>query len=164
MVRRTLTAALVTLVFTLGSAGLASAAKPIRFSEEVSLTFTADCGSFDLLVELEGKEIVMLFLDAEGDLTRVFIAAPAVTASLTNLATGASIRLSLAGPAHVEVTPTEDSVKLVGPWLLDFDPETGEQGGWFLVTGQVTFTEDATGRSDLSFNGRAVDVCAELAG
>jgi len=160
--RRTLLVLIAAGTLALGAAGVAAAEPPIRFSEEVATSFTADCGSFELLVELEGKETVILFLDAEGDVTRVFIAAPGASASLTNVVTGASVRLGLAGPGHIDVTPDGDVVRLVGPWLLDFDPETGEPG-WFFVTGQVAFTEDATGRSDVSFNGRAVDVCAKLA-
>lgn len=160
---RTLLILLGACTLALGSAGLASAAKPIRVSEAVSFSFTADCSSFEMLVEVEGKQIAILFLGADAEVTRVLIAAPAAKASLTNLDTGASMSLAIGGPAHIDVMPDGEPVRFVGPWLLDFNPETGEPGGLFFVTGQVRFNADATGMSDLSFSGRAVDVCAELA-
>lgn len=148
----------------LGSAGIASAAQPIRFVFPQP-TFTSDCGTFPILIELEGSEKRTVFLDANGNVTRVLFTYPLGRVTVTNLdsETGKSISVSLSGPLHIDVTPDGNVYRLVGAWLFDFNPETGE-AGWFLAKGQLSETEDSSGVvTDRSWHGHVEDVCAMLA-
>lgn len=162
MFKRSAIAVVALTVLALGSAGVASATKPIRFGEPQP-TFVSTCGSFDVLIELEGTEWFTLLLDRDGNVTRVIGTYPQSKATVTNLDTGTSISFNLAGPLHVDVTADGDAYRMVGPWLVDWNPVTDEPGGWYLARGQISFTETADRFSDYSFHGTSIDICATLA-
>jgi len=165
MFKRSAIAVVALTVLALGSAGVASATKPIRFGQPQP-TFVSTCGSFDVLIELEGTEWITLLLDRDGNVTRVIGTYPQSKATVTNLDTGTSISFNLAGPLHVDVTAESEAVRYVGPWLVNWNPETGtpdEPTGWYLMRGQASFTFNGTGFSNYSFQGRYVDICAQLA-
>lgn len=163
MFKRSAIALVALIVLAFGSVGFASAAKPLRFVFPQP-TFTSDCGTFPILIELEGNEKRTVFLDANGNVTRVLSTYPLSRVTVTNLdsETGKSISVSLSGPLHIDVTPEGNAYRLVGAWLLDFNPETGE-AGWFLAKGNLSETEDSSGvLTDSSWHGHVEDVCAML--
>ena len=164
MFKRLAIALLALSVLAFGSVGFASAAKPLRFVFPQP-TFTSDCGTFPILIALEGNEKRTVFLDATGNVTRVLFTYPLSRVTVTNLDSEAlkSISVSLAGPLHIDVTPEGNVYRHVGAWLFDLNPETGEPG-WFLAHGQLSLTEEPSGEvSNISWHGRSIDLCAELA-
>lgn len=164
MFKRSAIALVALSVLAFGSVGFASAAKPLRFVFPQP-TFTSDCGTFPILIELEGNEKRTVFLDADGNVTRVLFTYPGGRVTVTNLdsETGKSISASLTGPLHIDISPEGNVYRLVGAWLFEFNPETGEPG-WFLAKGQLSETEDSSGVvTDRSWHGRSIDVCEMLA-
>ena len=164
MLKRSAIALVALIVLAFGSVGFASAAKPLRFVLPQG-TFTSDCGTFPILIELEGNEKRTVFRDADGNVTRVSSTYPRSRVTVTNLdsETGKSISVSLAGPWHLDLTSEGYVYRAVGPWLFDFNPETGE-AGWFLARGQFYEAGDASGVvTESSWHGHVEDVCQMLA-
>jgi len=162
MLKRSVIALVALTVLAFGSVGFASAAKPLRFVFPQP-TFTSDCGTFPILIELEGNEKRTVFRDADGNVTRVTFTYPLSRVTVTNLDTGKSISRSLTGPLHVDVSPEGNVYRLVGAWLFPFNPATGESG-WFLARGQWYEAEDSSGVvTESSWRGHVEDVCALLA-
>ena len=92
----------------------------------------------------------------------MFDASPLSTATLTNLDTGTSITVSLAGPGHTTFG-ADGSVTLVGTgptlfFLLQGNP------GITLLNGRSVLTIDSQGNLTFSSVGGTRDLCAELAG
>jgi hypothetical protein len=126
------------------------------------------CG-FPVRIQIEGKAIDHVFLDDDGQVTRLLLNGP-FKAVLTNLTTGkalASINIS----GSLDTRFNEDgsrSATIRGPWILLYRPESLEPlpiVPWlFLFQGTRVLTIDASGTRRVTWRGRFVDLCAELAG
>ena len=151
-------------VLAAGAAGIARADPPLHLSfPPFPYTFPLELCGFPVLSEPSGDVHVTVFF-RDGNLVREIDTFPAGGVTLTNLGTGASLTLVVTGPAIATFEPDGTvGVRFVGPWLLDFDPRTGEENGLFYTTGRVTFVATTEGeRANLAFSGRVVDVCALL--
>ena len=127
-----------------------------RFPIDATFVDDVDCG-FPVQIHLVGTDLEI----TSGD--RVFDAFPQSTATLTNLDTGTSITVSIAGPGHTTFG-ADGSVTLVGtgPTLFFL----GFQGnpGITLLNGRFVLTIDSQGNQTFSSVGETRDLCAELAG
>jgi hypothetical protein len=142
----------------------ARADQPTRTVEDASRDFTTDaCGGFPVRVQYAGH-VTSLAFDANGTgTTRQFVGG-AVVATLTNLATGASLRVNISGPLFFDTAP-DGSIDSPGPgpWLFPFgNPITDEDGIW-LLRGVNTLTVDADGTASWSFVGTSQNLCPDLA-
>jgi hypothetical protein len=136
-----------------------AAGKPVRdvadyaFAQENNRA----CG-FRVDIVAEGKSITLDFGD------RKIILLPGTKATLTNPATGTSVRVAIPGPEFDGPLNPDDSPAIftaTGPWLwLAFDPATGN-AGLFLTYGRVVINNNTGGVIEAS--GRSRDLCAELA-
>lgn len=154
---------IVTVLVALPAAG-AGADQPTRMVEDASADFTTESCGFPVRVQYEGH-LTFLTFDANGTgTTRLFVGGT-VVATLTNLATGASLRVNISGPLFEDTAP-DGSIDSPGPgpWLFPRrNPITGEPGIW-LLRGVNTLTVDAAGNATWSFVGTSENLCPELAG
>jgi hypothetical protein len=123
---------------------------------DVTLLDDVDCG-FPVQIHLVGTDLTI----SAGD--RVFDAFPQSTATLTNLDTGRSITVSLAGTGHTTFG-ADGSVTLVGtgPELFFFLFQGNP--GITLLNGRSVLTIDSQGNQTFSSVGGTRDLCTELAG
>jgi hypothetical protein len=118
---------------------------------------TTDC-AFPVQIDLVGTDLEVT--SASGD--RIFDAFPQSTATLTNLVTGASITVSIAGPGHT-ILGADGSFTLIGtgPTLFSTSPRLFP--GITEFNGRFVLTIDAQGNLTFSHVGETRDLCAELA-
>jgi len=113
--------------------------------------------AFDVLVENpKGVQDTLVWERPDGAVVVRFVGPFFVR--LTNLASGASLYVSLAGPGFIEVGESFTFLT-AGRWLLH--PAGGGDGVW-IVSGRTDSTDGAAAGLD-SLQGRAIDVCAALA-
>ena len=152
---------LVVVAIALGSLALVPSAlsdPPTvqRFPIDATFFDDVDC-AFPVQIDIVGTDLEI----TSGD--RVFDAFPDSRATLTNLDTGESITVSIAGPGHTTFG-ADGSVTLVGtgPALFWLSPRLFST--ITLLDGRFVLTVDAQG--NLTFNrvGKTRDLCAELAG
>src|SRR3954471_21878014 len=119
---------LLSFVLTLAASGSASASAPTieRFLNEA--TFVTNVCGFPVRVDSSGYTVAIRWVDASGRL-RGIDAAPQARWVLTNLATGETINVNIAGPDHFTVN-SDGSFRFVGTgtWGWGRHPETGEPG------------------------------------
>jgi hypothetical protein len=126
------------------------------------------CG-FPVRVQIEGKAIDHVFLNDEGQVVRLLLNGP-FRAVLTNLTTGEALApINISG--SLDTRFNEDgsrSATIRGPWILLYRPESLEPlpiVPWlFLFQGTRVLTIDSDGTRHVTWRGRFVDLCAELAG
>lgn len=113
-------------------------------------------------IHTTGFILAIEWVGEDGSLRR-FEAYPQFKATLTNLVTGESIRVNIAGPAHITESP-DGSFTLVGTgnWLFGTHPDTDELG-LFQIAGRFVLSIDPQGNESFRFVGRVKDLCAELA-
>ena len=119
---------------------------------------TTDC-AFPVQIDIVGTDLEIT--SASGD--RIFDAFPQSTATLTNLDTGASVTVSIAGPGHT-ILGADGSFTLIGtgPALFWLSPRLFHT--ITLLNGRFVLTFDAQGNLTFSHVGQTRDICAELAG
>ena len=115
-----------------------------------------DCG-FPVQVHIVGTDLEII----SGD--RIFDAFPQSTATLTNLDTGTSITVSLAGPGRTNIG-ADGSVTFVGTGPALFFFLFQGNPAITLLNGRFVLTIDAQGNQTFSSHGATRDLCAELAG
>jgi hypothetical protein len=160
--KRRIVVLLLTLLALVITAPSAQAAPPTH--ERLSADFDGvdeTCG-FPVEIHQTGFIIAIQWVDEDGSLRRIE-AYPQLKAPFTNPATGESIRVNIAGPAHITESP-DGSFTLVGTgnWIWGNHPQTGEPGT-FLLSGRFVLSVDAQGNESFRSVGRFVDLCAELA-
>ena len=160
--KRLATALLLTLLALVATAPSALAAKPTHERTPVDDVFVDPSCSFPVEIHTTGFVLAIEWVDEDGSLRR-FEAYPQLRSTYTNLATGKSIKVNIAGPAHITESP-DGSFTLVGTgnWGWDSHPDTGEPG-LFLTSGRFVFSIDAQGNESFRRVGRITDLCAKLA-
>jgi hypothetical protein len=134
--------------------GIAGAAPAVPKAQPVTLVFPAGelCPFPVEIVVLDGTKI---HDTGNGD---IIVAGP-LSATVTNLTTGATRTYNASGPLFFRSGPDVPTVG-TGPQLI-LQPASREVGPPFLIytTGRVTFTPNFT---IASLTGHVTDVCAEL--
>jgi hypothetical protein len=127
-----------------------------RFPIDATFLDEVDC-AFPVQIDVVGTDLQI----TSGD--RVFDAFPNSRATVTNLGTGTSITVSIAGPGHTTFG-ADGSVTLVGtgPTLFFFLFQGNP--AITLLNGRFVLTIDAQGNQTFSSHGATRDLCAELAG
>lgn len=153
--RRTVVGLLATGMMLMAVPAHAGSPQPTEQSVVVD-----NCG-FDVLIEIAGKEKIIDFGN------RVKIIAPGQKATMTNLATGVSVRKNVSGPATITNTPTGDggllsTFKGTGNWLHLRPGEIWHTSGLWVQSvvvdpnGMPTDFEEDFSRSHI------VDICQTL--
>lgn len=127
-----------------------------RFPIDATFLDDVDCG-FPVQIDVVGTDLEI----TSGD--RVFDAFPQSTATLTNLDTGTSITVSIAGPGHTTLG-ADGSVTFVGTGPTLFFLQFLGNPGITLLNGRFVLTIDSQGNLTFSSVGGTRDLCAELAG
>jgi hypothetical protein len=159
--RRLVVVLLVTLAVLMAGPS-AQAAQPFRERVLVDDLFTTEACGFPVEGHITGFAIILEWPDEDGGF-RFFAAGPQIKATFTNLDTGESITVNIAGPTHVTGN-ADGSFTFVGTgtWARSTNPETGEPG-LFLSAGRFGATVDAEGNETFFEVGRFVDLCPKLA-
>jgi hypothetical protein len=128
-----------------------------RFPIDATFPDVVDC-AFPVQIHVVGTDVEI----TSGN--RVFDALPQGTATLTNLDTGTSITVSVAGPGRTTFG-ADGSVTFVGTGpTLFFDLSPLGNPGITLLNGRFVLSIDAQGNRTFSSVGTTRDLCAELAG
>ena len=161
MRRRVLILSAVSLALAIAPA--ATAGKPTREVFPALPDAVLDQCGFPVLDHEEGFGIVLSFTDEEGNLVRQISLAPGLRETLTNLDTGKTVVVNIAGPGHLDLNPDGSrSFTGTGPFLFYFDPFTLGPG-LFYSAGRFVIARDANGNRTFEIVGTITDVCAELA-
>lgn len=153
---RRMTAAGPSIILAALMATPALATGPIRVEGTLTESYMPPGCEFPLLVENpKGTQDLLIWEYADGSVV-IRIVGPWFV-RLTNLDSGESLDVSLAGPAHIEI---DDSVTFLttGRWLVN--PSGGEDGVW-IVSGLSDISNGAVAGLD-NLRGHAIDVCAAL--
>jgi hypothetical protein len=152
---------LVTLaVLMTGPSALAD--QPFRDRVPVDDLFTTESCGFPVEVHITGFAVIMEWPGEDGSF-RFFAAGPQIKATLTNLDTGETITINIAGPSFVEENPDGSfTFTGTGTWLRLAHPETHEPG-LFWSAGRFGVIVDAEGNETFFERGRLVDLCPRLA-
>ena len=126
-----------------------------RFPIDATFFDDVDCG-FPVQIDVAGTDLQII----SGN--RVFDAFPRSTATLTNLDSGRSITVSIAGPGHTTLG-ADGSVTLVGTGPALFFLQFLGNPGITLLNGRFVLTIDSQGGFTFSSVGTTRDLCAELA-
>jgi hypothetical protein len=135
-------------------------AKPSRTVESIERDLNFEAGTacdFEVQVQWAGQMVLLNFGD------RLIITVLGLSATLTNLDTLTSLRVSVAGPEFVQFN--EDGTVTVrgpGPWLfVPGHPETDEAGLW-LVRGLSLRTFANRELQTIEIHGTSENLCAAL--
>jgi hypothetical protein len=160
--KRRIVVLLLTLLALVMAAPSAQAAPPTHERMPADFDGVDETCGFPVEIHQTGFVIAIEWVDEDGSLRRIE-AYPQLKATFTNPATGESITVNIAGPAHITESP-DGSFTLVGTgnWGWGNHPQTGEPG-IFLLSGRFVFSVDAQGNESFRSVGRFVDLCAELA-
>jgi hypothetical protein len=140
---------------------LRAEAKPGRTVDPIGEVLIFDAGTtcdFRVRVEWAGQMILLDFGD------RLIITFLGLSATLTNLETGTSLRVSIGGPEFVQFNEDGSvTVRGPGPWLfVPSHPETREAGLW-LVRGLSLRTFADRQLQAIEIHGTSENLCAALA-
>ena len=143
----------------------AGAAKPTI--QRISLDYHAvntSCG-FPVQLDAVGTIVDISYTDGLGTI-HDFEAAPQAKETMTNVATGKSIVVNIAGPADFTFG-ADGSFKEVGggnsTWGYG-DPRTlGATRGIFLSTGRFVWSISASGVESWTISGKVTNLCTQLA-
>lgn len=118
--------------------------------------FDSECG-FPVQVDITGTDLAIISGDTEFD------AFPDSRATLTNLVTGRTLTVSIAGPGQTTVG-ADGSVTFSGngPTLFFLSPRLFSV--ITLLNGRFSLTIDSQGHLSFSTTGQTRDLCAALAG
>jgi hypothetical protein len=155
---------LATLAALVAAAPIAQAAPPTHERVSIDETFTdrEACG-FPVEGHATGVMLVIEWVKKDGT-TRRFEGFPQGRLTVTNLSTGKRITVNTAGTFHLTENPDGSLTAAgTGNWGFPFDLETGEPGFLLLYSGRWVFSIDAQGNESFRFDGRVIDLCAELA-
>jgi hypothetical protein len=143
------------------SSRLAYADKPTIERFPIHDEFVDDSCGFDVNIVVDGVDVLISYVDGEG-VYHEFDAYPTFKATFTNLGTGESLTVSIAGPQKLTVYP-DGSLTLVGTgvWAWGSNPETGDPG-WFETSGHFVETVDAEGNQSFALTGRLISICDQL--
>jgi hypothetical protein len=167
--RRSAPAAAVAAVLLLVLSATAAGSQPVktRFVDDFDLVVTS-CG-FPVLLELRGIAYEHAWFDENGELLR-FSFTPAgrpYRVALTNVGTGTAITLTIPGSIFFELQPDGGFTGITsGPFLLLYRPEsiTLPLVPWlYYFAGHRVLTVAGDGTRTVTWYGRFVDLCAELA-
>ena len=153
---RALLFASLLVVLSLIAAPANAASKPVRTITDISLDVTVDSCGFPVRLQATGTSIALNFG------SRLNIVAPGTEATLTNLATGTSLRVAIPGPEFVQFNQdgSPNTVSFTGPSLFArFHPATLEPGIW-LTRGRLVLDLDA---DHTEFDGTSRNLCTALA-
>ena len=156
-----------TILLALPSWAHAEAPIKSRFVDELDFVDTS-CG-FPVRVELYGISNELDWLDENGELVRFIltIAGRPYEVSLTNLDTEETVTLNISGPIFFEFEPDGGRTGITsGPFLLFYRPEsiTLPLVPWlYYFAGHRVLTVAADGTRSVTWQGRFVDLCAQLA-
>ena len=154
----------VTLAACLAAASTAQAAPPTIERVPVDDRFVDDRScAFPVEGHATGFKLTLEWADEDGT-TRRFEGFPQARLTLTNPTTGKGITVNTAGSFHLTENPDGSLTAAgTGNWGFPFDLETGEPGFLLLYSGRWVFSIDAQGNESFRFDGRVIDLCAELA-
>jgi hypothetical protein len=141
----------------------AAADRPTRTAQEPDSGWQSDACAFPVLVDIAGAGpgFVLVFA-GEGD--RAHFVAPGAKVTLTNLDTGASLRLTAAGPAHLDVAPDGSGAFVgVGTWVVEPADPVGGAPGIFALRGRLVGTVAGGEIAAWIFTGSSTDLCPALA-
>ena len=139
-------------IATLGSVGIANAARPQRISFPVEITEPFEACEFDMTAHVVGKNHLMFFVDSDGDVIRGFLAGQ-LSATFTRDDIGASKTFTISGPSFFDASGT--IVRGTGRWAT---PTV--DGTFVIASGNLTM--DAMG-AIVEANGNLRDLCALMA-
>jgi hypothetical protein len=144
-------------------AGPALADPPVREVFEFEDDRYQDVCGFPTLENVSAKVIRTTYSDAEGRVTRVREVYPHYVTTVTNLETGATIKVNIPGPSFTTFN-RDGSTTLVGtgPWSFLDHPDTGEPG-YYLLKGRFELTTSADGEVTFTRVGKVESLCDDLA-
>ena len=159
---RRLSVVLLLAVAALMAGPSALAAPPDHERVPVDDLFTTDSCGFPVEVHITGFAVIHVRESKDGSV-HFFSAGPQIKATLTNLDTGESITVNIAGPVHQTDNP-DGSFTFVGTgtWLRSAHPETHEPG-LFRSAGRFGVIVDTEGNETFFEHGRLTDLCPKLA-
>ena len=119
------------------------------------------CG-FEVTVQGTGTLIDITYTDSQGAF-HDFEAFPQGTQVMTNVATGKTITLNVAGPGKFTFNP-DGSVQevILGSSSFVIDPDNVAVVGWFLTNGKVVVSIDPLGNLTITRTGTLTNLCNEL--
>jgi hypothetical protein len=153
---------LTTALLALALAAPLTAGRPTREVFPAIPDFVSNDCDFPVLFHSTGPTIITTFSDMDGNIVRQIQVFPGNRQALTNLETGKTRSYVTNGPLFFDINPDgSGSLTIAGPSLgLQV---TGEPG-MFWTAGRFVLTFDADGNTtSIDFQGRVIDVCAELA-
>jgi hypothetical protein len=148
----------------------ASADAPVIDRYESPDDFVWEACGYPVRIQIEGNATDISFFDDAGALERR-IGTGSFRAVLTNVESGPSgesLTINISGPLFAEFNPDGSRVVTTrGPWLLLYRPESLESPTivpWlFLFEGERVLRVEADGSRSVTWRGRFVDLCAQLA-
>jgi len=141
----------------------AAADPPTRIPQEPDSGWVSDGCGFPVQVDIAGAGpgFVLAFA-GEGE--RAHFVAPGAMVTLTNVATGAALRLNAAGPAHLAIAADgSGAVVGVGTWLMEPADPVGGEPGIFALRGRLVGTVVDGEVTAWTFTGSRTDLCPALA-
>jgi hypothetical protein len=160
--KRLAVAVLLALPMLVLAAPSALAAEPTRQRESIEGTFVDTSCGFPVQVEGNGFVDTIQWIDANGN-TRTIATFPQAKVTFTNLDTGTTIQVNVAGPAQLdERTDGSFTVVAIGTFWGQNNPDTGEPG-LFWSAGRMTFSVDAAGNESFQRVGTLTNLCPQLA-
>jgi hypothetical protein len=155
--KRLLAVSLVALAsLVLIPSALSTAPTIVRTPIDATFADDVDCG-FPVQIHIVGTDLGIFFDGGE------FHAFPNSRATLTNLDSGTTLTVSIAGPGHIRFG-ADGSVTLVGTGPTLFFLLFHGIPGITLLNGRFVQSFDAQGNETFSEVGATRDLCAELAG
>jgi hypothetical protein len=140
------------MIAILGPIGVASAAKPQRFSFPVDDVMQFGACAFDMTAHVVGKNHLMFFVDGNGNVIRGFLAGQ-LSVTFTRNDTGTSRTFTISGPSFFDASGT--IVRGTGRWAT---PTV--DGTFVIASGNLMM--DASG-AILEANGNLRDLCELMA-
>lgn len=141
----------------------AAADPPTRTALPPDTSWKSRACGFPVQLDIAGP-VPGLVLEFAGEGYRALYLAPGATVTLTNLDTGATLRVNAAGPAQLDL-PADGSGTFVGVGTFVWDPTdpvTGE-AGFFSLRGRLVGTVSDEEITDFTFTGASTNLCPALA-
>jgi hypothetical protein len=160
--KRLAVALALTLPMLVAAAPSALAAKPTHERRPVDPTpFTDTSCGFPVQIQSVGYIDTTQWVDASGTI-RTFQTFPQAKNILTNLDTGTTITVNVAGP--LQITETPDTFKIVGVGTsFWFTHPVTDEPGLFQGAGRFVFFIDAAGNASFQIVGQIKSLCPRLA-
>jgi hypothetical protein len=160
--KKMLLVSLLSVTPLLAAASSAVASQPTLERVNISGTFVNESCGFPVRIETTGYAVRITWIDADGN-TRGIEAAPQARQTLTNLDTGQSIKINIAGPDQFTFN-ADGTFTFAGTgtwsWVVNVDTD---EPGLFLTEGRFVAQVDSAGNFSFTRVGNMVDLCAQLA-